>query len=176
MHVQLSRACICTAVAADRACVLSALCCRWAPPWAARPPPPPAPQPCLLPAASSWCGPLALSVPASASPSRLAVLQLLHVAPASSSALAVLLPCTPASSCICAAPHLLCKPCSEASQRSHADPCACVQQTNGVFAAAAPSALAGVTPATVDSLITNCSAYYPYSLQAQTGAPGPSRR
>ena len=26
------------------------------------------------------------------------------------------------------------------------------------------------------SLVTNCSAYYPYSLQAQSGAPGPSRR
>ena len=42
--------------------------------------------------------------------------------------------------------------------------------------AAAPSVLSATTAANVNALVTNCSAFYPYSLQAQTGAPGPSRR
>ena len=42
---------------------------------------------------------------------------------------------------------------------------ACVQQ-----AAAAP-APAAITIANVNAQVTNCTAFYPYSLQAQTGAP-----
>ena len=43
----------------------------------------------------------------------------------------------------------------------------CLQQAT----APAPA----VNIANIDAMVTNCTAFYPYSLQAQTGAPAPSR-
>lgn len=34
----------------------------------------------------------------------------------------------------------------------------------------------GPSEAQIDSMVTNCTAFYPYSLQAQSGTPGPSRK